>query len=79
MREYATLRRLRRGEVVDLDGIQVNMDEGGIKSGDLYVAERNTGPKLLIAREVCEDIGCIFPTTCDYVFDLHECVKVCEA
>ncbi len=80
IREYSTLRALWRGEIVDLGGILVKMDEGEIKPGDLYVAERNTGLHLLTAREVNMEVGCIFPVDRDaYAFDLHECVKVCEA
>jgi len=84
MGEYPTIKALRAGEVVDLGGIRFMMDEGEIKSGDLYIAERNAGPKLLTAREVVmtEDGFCInfiHATTTDYSFDGHECVKVREA
>lgn len=83
MRQYATIKALRMGEVVDLGGIRVKMDEGEIKPGDLYVAERNTGPHLLTAREVVRTehghIDYIHPTTLSYSFDGSECVKVCEA
>lgn len=84
MRRYPTLTALRAGEVVDLGGILVEMDEGDIKNGDLYVAERNSGPHLLTARKVvwctcgCGAIDFICPTTVDYPFDGHECVKVRE-
>lgn len=83
MREYATLKALRRGEVIDLEGIRLRMDEGEIKPGDLYIAERNTGPKLLTCKEIREDCerwqGWIVPTTLDYSYDFYECVKVREA
>lgn len=79
MREYRTINALRRGEVIDLDGIKLKIDEEEIKPGDLYVAERNTGPKLLTARVVDTDAGCIHPVDSPvYSFDLHECVKVRE-
>ena len=80
LREYSTLKALRRGEIVDLGGIFVEMDEGEIQPGDLYIAERNTGPKLLIAREINLETGCVFPTEFgQYAFDIYECVKVREA
>lgn len=79
LRAYVTLTALRRGEVINIDGLCLKMDQGEIGSGDLYVAERNSGPKLLTAREVNFERGCIFPTTFDYAFDIHECVKVIEA
>ena len=78
-REYKTVRALRQGEIVDVGGIQVKMDEGDIKPGDMYVAERNSGPKFLTALEVDNELGCIFPASNDYPFDIGECVKVCEA
>ncbi|OGZ99474.1 MAG: hypothetical protein A3A28_01875 [Candidatus Sungbacteria bacterium RIFCSPLOWO2_01_FULL_47_32] len=81
-REYRTISALASGEVVILDGISLKMDEGEIESGDLYVAERNTGPKLLTARAITRDNsfcgGIVFPTTLDYAFDFCECVKVRE-
>ena len=90
-REYKTIRALRRGEVVDLRGLKFRMDvdeqgvERDIKEGDLYIAERNTGPKLLTAEKVVgpgegpEGWGnWIQPTTTDYSYDILECVKVVE-
>lgn len=80
MREYATLKKLRNGEDVDLGGICLVMDEGEIQPGDIYVAERNTGPHLLTAKEINRERGWIVPTTTnDYSFDIGECVKVREA
>ncbi len=78
MREYATLKALRRGETIDLEGILLKQDEGEIEVGDLYVAERNTGPKLLTAGFIDETLGWIRPTRNAYPFDIGECVKVCE-
>lgn len=83
-REYATIRALAMAEIVDLDGIKLRKAEGRIQSGDLYVAERNTGPKLLTAKEVVmSECGCcinyVIPTTTDYCFDGGECVRVEEA
>lgn len=77
MREYKTLRALHRGEAVEVEGMRFRKVEGAIGPGDMYIAERNTGPKLLWARTI--ENGAVFPTTNDYPFDLHECVKVEEA
>lgn len=84
MRDYTNIRALARGEVIDLDGIRLKMSAGPIRKDDLYVAEHNTGPKLLTARKVVmAECGCcvdmIVPTTNDYPYDGHECVKVEEA
>lgn len=84
--EYRTLKMLRRGETIHLDGIRLVMDGDGKvrQSGDLYVAERNTGPKLLTAESLTmASCGChiswVNPTTLDYNFDHYECIKVREA
>jgi len=83
-REYRTLRALRRGEIIDLGGIKLKMDDGQIQVGDLYIGERNTGPKLLTAKRIVmldneSGINFIVPTCNAYYYDGPECVKVCEA
>jgi hypothetical protein len=72
---------LRRGETVSFDGILLRKDAGEIRSGDLYIAERNSGPRFLTAKEVVPKGkgGYIIPTTKDYSFDIWECIKVKEA
>lgn len=84
MREYRTLRRLRAGEVIEIEGLRIIMDNTPLVVGDLYIAERNTGPKLLTVREIVmtscgKHIDFVCPTTPDYAFDGHECQKVKEA
>ncbi len=74
----STLNKLQQGETIDLKGIRLKMDNGLIKIGDLYIAERNTGPKLLIAKKIDEETGYIIPTTIDYLYGMQECVKVKE-
>ena len=81
MREYPTLKALREGETVELGGMKFRMAEGEIKPGDLYIAERNTAPKLLTAKEIVGDwLGAyIIPTTPEYPYNVSESVKVEEA
>ena len=85
VRERKTILALRGGEVIDLEGIKLKMvvgpdgQEKKIRSGDLYVAERNTGPELLTAKKIVEDGEFIIPTCNGYPYDIYECVKVCEA
>jgi hypothetical protein len=80
-REYESLHILNGGGILELDGLKLIKDQGEIKPGDLYIAERNTGPKLLIAKKIM-GIGLggwIQPTELNaYSYDLHECVKVKE-
>ena len=75
-RAYETLRILRSGGTIDLEGIKLKAVMGDMGPGDLYVAERNTGPVLLTVKEIKNDI--VFPTCDGYAFDRHECVKVRE-
>lgn len=88
-REYKAIRTLRSGQVLDLEGLRFRMDvdekgdEKEILPGDLYIAERNTGPQLLTAERIVKEEslcgGYIIPTTMNYPYDLPECVKVVEA
>ncbi|GIU69039.1 MAG: hypothetical protein KatS3mg002_0275 [Candidatus Woesearchaeota archaeon] len=77
MLQRKIIEKLKKGEVVDLNGLKVIQDEGPLQPGDIYVAERNTGPKLLTVKNV--DNGIVIPTTPDYCYNIWECVKVKEA
>lgn len=79
MREYNALKTLLSGGVLDIDGLKLVKDDGIIEPGDLYVGERNQGPRLLTAKRIDDEIGCIFPTCTAYPYDLNECIKVKEA
>lgn len=48
--------------------------EGPIQPGDLYLAERNTGPKLLTCLQVKDNY--VVPVGIDYCYDVWECIKV---
>lgn len=74
-----TVARLKAGKIVEIEGIRFKQVEGELKPGDMYIAERNTGPKLLTVREVNKEGNWVEATTDDYSFDTWECVKVCEA
>lgn len=81
MREYKTLKALRAGGTVDIEGLKFKMIDGELQPGDLYIAERNTGPHLLTVRKVVHEETTgqamhVNPTTMDYPFDIEECVKV---
>jgi hypothetical protein len=73
------LSALRAGAVVDVEGFSLRAEEGPLVPGCLYVAERNTGPWLLTVKRVDIDRGYVVPTCNTYCYDLHECVRVCEA
>ena len=48
--------------------------EGPIQPGDTYLAERNTGPKLLTCLQVKNNY--VVPVELAYCYDVWECVKV---
>jgi hypothetical protein len=69
---------LRSGNAVSIDGLLVKACPGqDIAPGDVYIAERNTGPHLLTAKSVDRRLGCIFPRELAYPYNLDECVRVC--
>lgn len=73
-----TIKKLRDGETVNLEGILLERDDGEIQPGDLYVAQRNSGPKLLTCLRVNNYDGWIVPVDRAYCYDINECVKVRE-
>ena len=77
MREYATLKALRRGEIVSVQGFRVRSLNRPLRVNDHYVGERNTGPKLLTCRAI-HPIECwVYPAEAyAYAYDLHECEAV---
>jgi hypothetical protein len=79
---YLALQLLHAGGVLELSGIRPRKRTGEIQPGDLYVGERNTGPKLLTCKEVRFAAGVpdfVVPTTANYAYDWSECVRVEEA
>lgn len=67
---------LRMGGIVDIEGVKFVIDgDGAVAVGDTYIAERNTGPKLLTAKEL-DDRNWIIPEEDAYYFDTWECCKV---
>lgn len=83
---FETLKALRAGEVVDLNGVMLRKADGEIRPGDLYVADGNTGPRLLTCQTVKGApepgnpyYGWIVSTTREYSYDIGHCVRVEEA
>lgn len=58
------------------EGILFSVSEEEIKAGDTYLAERNTGPKLLTCDYVNKDDNWISPKEMEYCYDTWECIKV---
>lgn len=70
-----TKRKERYEEVAKELNLELIWDDE-IIPGDLYLAERNQGVKLLEAKEIKD--GYIVPTTLAYCYDIFECCKVKE-
>ena len=76
--------RLRSEKKIDFEGLTIRYigEWTELKPGDSYMAERNTGPKLLTVKEVKETLGggkyagAVYPMENEYPYDLPECVKV---
>lgn len=77
---------LRKGGVVEVDGKKYVIDgDGVVNVGDTYIAERNAGPVVLVAKDL-DSRGWIIPTTSGFqlyadrstsvIFDDWECCKV---
>lgn len=66
--------------VLEVEGCEVRVEPeqtgADLEPGDLYVAERNTGPQLLTCKTLGR--GWIHPEELAYSYDLHECRKVVE-
>jgi len=83
-RQYPTLEALRRGEIVNFEGVGLVIDAGELRVGDTYIAERNNGPKLLTVKKLAMTqtpsegpaIDYVVPKEVAYCFDVSECVKV---
>lgn len=88
MGEYRTIRALREGKTIELEGLRFlmardeNGEEAAIQPGDLYIAERNTGPQLLIAKQIARpengSLAYVIAAEVAYPYDLRECVKIVE-
>jgi hypothetical protein len=72
---YETLRMLRAGKVVELDGLLFSKDNGDLNIGDTYIGARNT-----VDVYTCKGFGpgreWVIPEGIGYCFDLQDCVKV---
>lgn len=90
---HDTIKALRSDETVELEGVAFVADDGPIRKGDWYIAQRNQGPRLLTAHsfqrylgageaeevDSSEDASWIISEEREYPYDTHECVKVREA
>ena len=84
MRTYFTLKALDAGKTVTIDKKKYRLIPGDIQIGDLYIAERNTGPHVLTAKKISYSEfpnnvrapNFIVPNEWEYPFDWIECRRV---
>lgn len=57
----------------------VEIEDAVPEKGEIYIAGRNTGPKLLTAFAVDEDLGCVHAVGNEYSFDFRECYRLTDS
>ena len=74
---------LRSNRFCIFEGVRLEAEDGPLRIGDTYLAERNSGPKLLTVKQVHGHWDGLYlvPTYVEsveneYPYDYHECVKV---
>lgn len=64
-------------QIIKVEGVLLEVETTLPKEGQLYVAQRNNGPRLLTAKKIDLERGYVVPSEeFQYVFDLHECKRV---
>lgn len=64
--------------LIILNGKEIKLDNNPIRKGDTYLAERDTGIKILIAKEIDEKNNTIVPHNSEYCYYIQECRRVAE-
>lgn len=59
-----------------VEGVPFKLVPGDIETGDTYIAQRNTGLKLLTCRDNNREGGWINPVENAYSYDTGECIKI---
>lgn len=68
---------LQNTNIVNIEGVNIEFsDEPPTQKGDIYVAERNVGPKLLTVRSIDKINGIVHPQEMAYSYDIRECRKI---
>jgi hypothetical protein len=64
-------------EIINIEGIDFEVEAKLPAEGEYYIAERNTGPKLLTAKMIDHFRGYIVPVEKGvYCFNFDECKRV---
>lgn len=77
MRTRSQLHPIRKEECEELAGnLGVEIEEKRPDPGELYIAGRNTEPKLLTAKRI--ENGCVFPEGDAYPYNTGECFRLTD-
>jgi len=60
----------------EIEGVPFKLLDGDILPGDTYIAERNSGLKLLTCRSNNHEDGWIVPVEDAYCYDTNECIRI---
>jgi len=63
-------------DTLQIEGVPFTVLREKIEAGDTYIAERNSGLKLLTCRNVSPDGSFIVPEEMAYCYDTGECIKI---
>lgn len=75
MRTRSLLHPIRKEECEELaESLDVEIEDKAPEPGELYIAGRNTEPKLLTAKRI--DKGCVFPEGNAYPYNTGECFRL---
>lgn len=68
---------LLAGQLITINGQKYRKVDKPLTTGQMYIAQRNTGPHVLFVGNV--KVGAVYPTDLTaYAYDLDECVPVEE-
>ena len=62
--------------IVNVEGVDIVVEDKLPAVGELYIGERNDGPKLLIARELDYERRLVIPEGINYPYSFGECKRV---
>ncbi len=63
--------------LIPFEGVDLEVSSGlYIETGDVYLAKRNTGWKLLTCKVHMKEKGFVIPEENEYPYNTHECYKV---
>lgn len=63
-------------EAQEFEGVSFTVLDKELEPGDSYLAQRNTGVKLLTVKKNVKDLAFIVPVEMSYSYDTGECIPI---